>query len=102
MDMGWLLLPLGAGLWFWWDTSAAKEQARLYAKQQCEIQQVQLLDDTVALKKTRLQRHPAGHMTLERTFHFEFSGDGEQRVHGYVVLMGRKISKVHLDIHRIH
>lgn len=102
MDLGWLLVPLVAGMWFWWDTSASKELARQFAKQQCELQQVQLLDDTVALKKTRLQRSPAGHMTLERTFHFEFSGDGDQRVQGYLILMGRKIQKVHLDIHRIH
>jgi len=89
-------------MWFWWDTSAAKEQARQYAKQQCQLQQVQLLDDTVALKKTLLRRSPTGHMTLQRKFHFEFSGDGEQRAQGYIELIGRKIKKVHLDVHRIH
>jgi len=102
MDLGWLLFPLAAGIWFWWDTSAAKEQARLYAKQECQLQQVQLLDDTVALKKTRLQRHAKGHIVLQRHFLFEFSGDGEQRVQGYVILLGRQASKVHLNIHRIH
>ena len=101
MDLGWILIPLMAGLWFWWDTSAAKEQARLYAKHQCQLQQLQLLDDTVALKSTKLQRHPKGHITLLRQFNFEFSGDGEQRCDGYVRLLGKQAYKIHLDIHRI-
>ena len=61
MDLGWLLIPLIAGMWFWWDTSASKELARQYAKQECQLQQVQLLDDTVALKKNpfaALRRRP--------------------------------------------
>ena len=101
MDLGWILIPLIAGLWFWWDTSAAKEQARLYAKHQCQLQQLQLLDDTVALKSTKLQRHPKGHITLLRQFNFEFSGYGEQRCDGYVRLLGKQAYKIHLDIHRI-
>lgn len=102
MDLGWLLLPLIVGIWFWWDTSAAKEQARIYAKQQCQQQDVQLLDDTVALQKTRFRRHRKGHLAIQRHFSFEFSGDGEQRVQGYVVLLGRQATKAHLNIHRIH
>ena len=51
MSLEWLLLPLVLGLIYWWDTSAAKDRARSTAKYQCEQQDVQLLDDTVALKK---------------------------------------------------
>ena len=56
MSLEWLLLPLVLGLIYWWDTSAAKDRARSAAKYQCEQQDLQLLDDTVALKKTRLKR----------------------------------------------
>lgn len=59
MSLEWLLMPLVLGLIYWWDTSAAKDRARSTAKYQCEQQDVQLLDDTVALKnpfKARQQR----------------------------------------------
>ena len=52
MSLEWLLVLLLLGMIYWWDTSAAKDRARLAAKQQCELQDLQLLDDTVALKKT--------------------------------------------------
>ena len=100
--MGWLLLPLIAALVYWWDTSAAKDRARVLAKQQCEQQNLQLLDDTVALKKTRLKRNHKGHVVLLRQFMFEFSSDGEQRTLGELHLLGKKLTHVHLDVHRIH
>ena len=43
MRLEWLLVPLVLGLYYWWDTSAAKDRARTLAKQQCEQQDFQLL-----------------------------------------------------------
>jgi hypothetical protein len=100
--MGWLLLPLIAGIMYWWDTSAAKDRARVLAKQQCQQQDLQLLDDTVALKKTRLRRNVSGHIVLLRQFSFEFSSDGEQRSQGELHLLGKQLTHVHLEVHRIH
>jgi len=100
--MGWLLLVLVAALAYWWDTSAAKDRARILAKQECESQNLQLLDDTVALKKTRLKRTNNGHILLMRHFNFEFSSDGEQRTQGELHLHGKKLTHLHLDVHRIH
>jgi hypothetical protein len=102
MSLEWLLVVLVLGIFYWWDTSAAKDRARLAAKKQCELQDLQLLDDTVALKKTRLKRDRAGHITFSRQFTFEFSSDGEQRTQGELHLLGKKITRLHLDVHRIH
>jgi hypothetical protein len=102
MSLEWLLVPLILVLYYWWDTSAAKDMARLHAKQQCEQQDLQLLDDTVSLKKTRLGRNRQGHLIPMRQFTFEFSSDGEQRSKGELHLLGKKLSHLHLDVHRMH
>ena len=102
MSLEWLLLPLVLGLLYWWDTSAAKDRARSVAKQQCEQQDLQLLDDTVVLKKTRLNRDHKGHISPLRQFTFEFSSDGEQRTQGELHLLGKKVTHLHLEAHRIH
>ena len=102
MSLEWLLVLLLLGMIYWWDTSAAKDRARLAAKQQCELQDLQLLDDTVALKKTRLQRDRRGHISFLRQFTFEFSSDGEQRTQGELHLLGKKMTHLHLEVHRIH
>ncbi|MDC9720175.1 MAG: DUF3301 domain-containing protein [Gammaproteobacteria bacterium] len=102
MGLGWLLIVLLVALIYWWDTSAAKDNARITAKQQCAQQDLQLLDDTVALKKTRLKRNHKGNIALLRHFTFEFSSDGEQRTQGELQLLGKKLIHIHLDVHRIH
>ena len=102
MSLEWLLILLLLGMIYWWDTSAAKDRARLAAKQQCELQDLQLLDDTVALKKTRLKRDSRGHISFLRQFTFEFSSDGEQRTQGELHLLGKKMTHLHLEVHRIH
>ena len=102
MSLEWLLVPLVLGLYYWWDTSAAKDRARTLAKQQCEQQDLQLLDDTVALKKTCFKRDSKGHISPLRQFTFEFSSDGEQRSRGELHLLGKKAIHLHLDVHRIH
>ncbi|MDB9906030.1 DUF3301 domain-containing protein [Oceanospirillaceae bacterium] len=102
MSLEWLLVVLLLGMIYWWDTSAVKDRARLAAKQQCELQDLQLLDDTVALKKTRLKRDRRGHISFLRQFTFEFSSDGEQRTQGELHLLGKKMTHLHLEVHRIH
>ena len=102
MSLEWLLVLLLLGMIYWWDTSAAKDRARLAAKQQCELQDLQLLDDTVALKKTRLKRDRRGLISFLRQFTFEFSSDGEQRTQGELHLLGKKMTHLHLEVHRIH
>ena len=102
MSLEWLLVPLVLGLIYWWDTSASKDRARLAAKQQCEQQDLQLLDDTVAIIKTRLNRDNQGHITFLRYFTFEFSSDGVQRTQGELHLLGKQVTHLHLDVHRIH
>ncbi|WJW76106.1 DUF3301 domain-containing protein [Thiohalobacter sp. IOR34] len=92
----WLLLLLAAGGWFWLDGLAARDRAVALARDTCERSGVQLLDGTVSLSALRLRRNPAGRVTLQRSFRFDYSSDGASRRQGFVVLLGRRLEAVGL------
>ena len=85
------LILLGLTAWFWYDTIRAREIGVGAARAACQRVGVQLLDDTVALKRVRPARNDSGHLTLRRVYEFEFSGSGFDRQPGAVVLLGREV-----------
>lgn len=91
-----LLILLGLVVWFWQDTIARRDQAISAATDACRAQQLQLLDDTVALQRIALRRSAEGNIALERTFQFAYSLDGMQRKNGFIILLGNRITHVGL------
>lgn len=73
-------------------------QAALY---QCQKMNVQLLDQSVYLRRLWVKRHPRGHLALWRAYYFEFTVNGAERYQGRVLMLGRKIERVELEPHRI-
>ena len=67
------------------------------ARNACERHGLQLLDETVAQIKLRLRRDRSGRVRLWRCYRFEFSGDGERRLHGEVILLGRRVLSLNLE-----
>lgn len=99
-DLWWLFL-LALGAWYFWAGMAAKEQVRRAAAAHCRQLEVQLLDDTVALVRTRLKRDNRGQVRLQRNYEFEFTSTGEHRYAGIVVLHGRRITQIQLSPHHL-
>lgn len=93
-----VILLLIALCWFWWDSLMAKEQAGKFALRACEGAKVQLLDQTVALKKIGMKRKPNGHIGLLRSYGFEFSSTGVERRKGLVVVLGRVQQYFSMDL----
>ena len=87
------LVVLGLIAWYWVGSIQAKELAVTVARRGCEQHGVQLLDQTVALRRTRLARNTGGSLWLERHFRFEFSEGGNDRNFGQVRVRG------HLPVH---
>jgi hypothetical protein len=83
------LLALAAVAWLLLDTASARDAARVHARRICKDLGVQLLDQTVALSRTRLTRNASGALWLERHFRFEFSEAGNDRNLGQVRVRGR-------------
>lgn len=98
MDDLWLLPALLALVWFWVDSMRAREAALRVVRRACERHEVQLLDETVALVRLRLGRDPSGRVGWRRRFRFEFSQVGDNRSHGEVELLGRRVTALHMEM----
>lgn len=90
-------LLAGAG-WFWWDSLNKRELAIKAARVVCQRAGVQLLDETVALKRLKLVRDENQRVRIQRQFGFEYSDTGNNRLPGYVYLMGGRVIDANLII----
>jgi hypothetical protein len=90
---------LAGTAWFWYDSLARRETAIDAARRACLAENVQLLDDTVALAGARLQRNENGRIALRRVYRFEFSDTGNNRLAGSVTLLGASVQALYLEPH---
>ena len=91
------LLGLGLVAWSWATARRAGERATHHAAETCRRQGVQLLDGSVALRRVRPRRDPdTGRMHLQRTYQFDYSEDGAERRHGFVIMLGPRLESVGL------
>jgi hypothetical protein len=87
-----------AGAWFWLDSLRARDVALDGARRACEAEGVQLLDWTVAMKRIRLGRDEEGRRGFQRTYEFEFSDTGNNRIGGSITVIGRQMLALHLPV----
>lgn len=90
-----VLLALGAVIGTWMKLSSARELAVREARAQCRQHGVQLLDETVGLRRVRLRRVD-GQRHLERCYGFEVSVDGHDRAPGRLWMIGRSLTSLSL------
>ena len=83
------LVAMGVVMWFWSDSLRSREQALRICADACRQMNVQLLDQTVAVRRLGIGRGGGGRIRLRRDYGFEFSIDGVERYRGHVVLLGR-------------
>jgi hypothetical protein len=96
------LIALLAGAWFLLDSHRVLDLARAAARQFCAAQGLQFLDDSVASTAIKLQRNSQGRLIIARTYRFEFSDTGDNRLAGSIVMLGRKVGPMHLQAFRMH
>lgn len=92
-----LLALLAAAVWAWVDALRAREAALRACRRTCERLELQLLDETVALRQLRLRRDADGRLRLRRRYSFEYSEHGNERRQGEAVLLGRRVESVRGD-----
>lgn len=100
-DLLWLVaLAVGAALW--WHAHAVKELAFRATRDYCRNMEVQLLDDSVALRGFWLQRDAGGTLRVRRSYLFEFTSTGDERYHGCIVMLGCRVETIQLAPHRLN
>lgn len=96
-DLLTITLLLGVA-WFWIDSIKAREIAVRRAREECEAEGAQFLDDTVAATKTGLTRDADGRIVLRRVYSFEFSDTGNNRRPGSIVMQGQEVLFVNVGL----
>ncbi len=99
-DLILIVLLLGVSL-YWISWQQAREIALNAVRAHCLNLEVQMLDEYVALNRTRLHRDSKGRMQLRRVFSFEFSSTGNERYNGVITLLGRRVESIHMEPYRI-
>jgi Protein of unknown function (DUF3301) len=87
---------LAAVYGFWHSSLGAREAANRIAREACSRAVVQLLDGTVAFAGLRLGRDAGGRLTLLRTYTFDYTSDGFERLQGFIVMAGPNLKAVGL------
>lgn len=95
------LLLLAAVTFLWIDTLRAREVALAAGRTACERYGLLLLDDTVAVTRTRMVRNEDGRLRLARTYGFEFSDTGNNRRRGQIFLVGGEAEDIVLEPYAI-
>ena len=84
-----------------WAAATAKEHARRHAKNVCQREGVQLLDDTVVRTSFRVKKGKIGFLVFCWQFRFEFSSLGDKRYSGTLVLEGNKLASVEMQAYKV-
>ena len=95
-----LIFLLGLG-WLWLENQGVRERAIAIAKDFCTKEDVQFLDGAMALVRMRFKRDALGRMAIARTYQFEFSDTGDNRLKGTIMLLGQKLETLHLQPYRL-
>jgi Protein of unknown function (DUF3301) len=81
------LILILLAIYIWQNALRARDRARVLSHNLCARVGVQLLDQTVALKRLRLQRIPGEGLRLRRCYGFDVSTDGQDRLRGSLDLL---------------
>lgn len=101
IDLFWLMLIAGVVL-FWYRGLAVRERALVAVRRHCDEMNLQLLDQTVALRSLWIGRNTAGRLSLRRRYGFEFTSTGDERYQGQISFLGNKVETIHTDAHRLN
>lgn len=100
IELGVVGLLLGLG-WLWYENQGVRERAIRIAKDFCAKENVQFLDEAMAAVSYRLRRDARGRVVIARTYRFEFSDTGDNRLHGTIIMLGKQLETLHLQPYRL-
>ena len=84
----------------WWSGMRAKEAAVAIARLACQREGVQLLDQTVVLKRMRPSRDTQGRFCWHRDYQFEFTSHDAHRDRATLELLGSQAKQLRFPYQR--
>lgn len=92
------LLFLAVIVLFWFDGMKVRDIAIGEAREACDREGLQFLDETVATAKIRFVRDDDGRLVLQRIYAFEYSDTGSNRRPGSIVMRGQEVLFVNVGL----
>ncbi|MCH8258004.1 MAG: DUF3301 domain-containing protein [Proteobacteria bacterium] len=92
-----IVILIGLVILYWQAAVRCKELAILGARKECQLCDVQLLDQTVHQIKVSLSRDVSGQWRIWREYAFDYTHDGEHRLGGRLTLLGQRVIRVALE-----
>jgi hypothetical protein len=92
------IVLLAAIAWLWLDSLKVREAAVRAAKEVCAAEGLLFLDDTVSIAGFRPVRDDDGRVRLRRTYEFEYSDTGNNRLKGSVVMLGHRLMLLNVGL----
>lgn len=86
--------------WFWLDSLHKRDIAVAIGKQTAQRHGLQFLDDTVAFYRLWAARDDMGRMRIQRTYTFEVSDTGTDRLTCKIVLLGKRLQTLEMPPYR--
>jgi hypothetical protein len=86
--------------WFWLDSLHKRDIAVAAGKQAAQRYGLQFLDETVAFTRLWAARDEMGRLRLRRTYHFEVSDTGTDRLPCSITLLGNRIAGLEIPPYR--
>ena len=96
------MLLIAAIVWLWLDSLKAREAAIRAAREVCSAEGLQLLDFTVVIAGLKLARDGHGQLKLQRSYQFEYSDTGDNRLKGSVVMQGHQVALLNVGLRVLH
>lgn len=91
-----LLIAVILTILYWFDSISARDLAIEAGRQLTNRTNLQLLDETVACSRVRLGRNQRGRVQLLRTYEFDVSANGADRMACQLTLLGRDLQSWHI------
>lgn len=102
MPESWLwMAALATGGWIYWSGMRVREIAEAAGRDYCRNIGVQFLDESVSRDRLWFARDGGGMMRFSRLYGFEFTSDGERRYRGEIRMLGREVSGISVQLHRM-
>ena len=79
-----------------------RELALQAARRSCHKDGVQLLDETVSIRRMSLSRDERGNWHIWRQYHFEYSREGIERERGHVIMLGNQLQALVMAERTLH
>jgi hypothetical protein len=95
LEISFIILML-LGAWYWLDSITSREAAINSGRDLAQRWNLQLLDETVSCSRLRLGRNASGHAKIMRTYEFEVSTNGSDRLECQLVLLGKQLQSWHI------